>query len=119
MAREWDRLWTRAWLIAGVVSDVQEPGDYFTFDLGRENILVTRTESGDIKAFYNVCQHRGNRLVMNDIGSVPRFICSFHSWQYALDGNLEQITDEDTFRPEVRLQATESARGEMCDTGRI
>ncbi|TDJ17766.1 MAG: Rieske (2Fe-2S) protein, partial [Gammaproteobacteria bacterium] len=101
VAREWERLWTRVWLIAGVVSDVQEPGDYFTFDLGRENILVTRTDSGDIKAFYNVCQHRGKRLISNELGSVPRFTCAFHSWQYALDGSLERITDEDTFRPEV------------------
>ena len=101
MAREWERLWTRVWLIAGVVSDVQEPGDYFTFDLGRENFLVTRTDSGDIKAFYNVCQHRGKRLISNELGSVPRFTCAFHSWQYALDGSLERITDEDTFRPEV------------------
>ncbi len=101
MAREWERLWPRVWLIAGVVSDVPEPGDYFTFALGRESFLITRTDAGDIKAFYNVCQHRGNRLVHNDIGSVPRFTCSFHSWQYALDGTNEQITDADTFRPEV------------------
>ncbi len=101
MAREWERLWPRVWLIAGVVTDVREPGDYFTFDLGRENFLITRTDDGDIKAFYNVCQHRGNRLVHNDLGSVPKFTCSFHSWQYALDGTAGQITDEDTFRPEV------------------
>ena len=95
-------LWPRVWLIAGVVvSDVREPGDYFTFEIGRENFLITRTDAGDIKAFYNVCQHRGNRLVHNDFGSVPRFTCSFHSWQYGLDGTSEKITDEDTFRPEV------------------
>ena len=101
MEQEWERLWPRVWLIAGVVSEVREPGDYFTFELGRENFLITRTEAGAIKAFYNVCQHRGNRLVQNDFGSVPRFTCSFHSWQYALDGTPEKITDEDTFRPEV------------------
>jgi phenylpropionate dioxygenase-like ring-hydroxylating dioxygenase large terminal subunit len=101
MAQEWESLWPRVWLIAGVVSDVREPGDYFTFDLGRENFLITRTDAGDIKAFYNVCQHRGNRLVQSDFGCVPRFTCSFHSWQYALDGSPEKITDEDTFRPEV------------------
>jgi phenylpropionate dioxygenase-like ring-hydroxylating dioxygenase large terminal subunit len=101
MEREWEQLWPRVWLIAGVVSDVREPGDYFTFDTGRENFLITRSDAGDIKAFYNVCQHRGNRLVQNDFGSVPRFTCSFHSWQYALDGTPERITDEDTFRPEV------------------
>ena len=101
MEREWEQLWPRVWLIAGVVSDVREPGDYFTFALGRENFLITRTDAGDIKAFYNVCQHRGNQLVLNDFGSVPRFTCSFHSWQYALDGAPEKITDEETFRPEV------------------
>jgi phenylpropionate dioxygenase-like ring-hydroxylating dioxygenase large terminal subunit len=101
MVREWDRLWTRVWLIAGVVSDVREPGDYVTFDLGRESILVTRTESAEIKAYSNVCQHRGNRLEHNDSGSVPRFTCSFHSWQFGLNGELQRITDEDTFRPEV------------------
>ena len=101
MEREWQGLWPRVWLIAGVVSDVREPGDYFTFDIGRENFLITRSDAGDIKAFYNVCQHRGNRLVQNDFGNVPRFTCSFHSWQYGLDGSSEKITDEDTFRPEV------------------
>ncbi|SVB06942.1 uncharacterized protein METZ01_LOCUS159796 [marine metagenome] len=101
MTLEWEHLWTRVWLIAGVVSDVSEPGDYFTFDLGRESFLITRTDAGDIKAFYNVCQHRGNRLVPNDLGSVPRFTCSFHSWQYGLDGTCTRSTDEATFRPEV------------------
>jgi len=101
MEREWDQLWTRSWLIAGVVADVREPGDYFSFDVGRENFVVTRTEDGDIKALYNVCPHRGNRVVHNDCGSVARFTCSFHSWQYALDGSLHSITDEETCRPEV------------------
>lgn len=101
MQREWERLWTRTWLIAGVVTDVREPGDYFTFDVGRESFVITRTEDGEIVALYNVCPHRGNRLVHNDFGSLPRFTCSFHSWQFALDGTLTGITDEETFRPQV------------------
>ena len=101
MDREWERLWTRTWLIAGVEADVAEPGDYFTFEVGRESFVITRTEAGEIKALYNVCPHRGNRVVHNDFGSLPRFTCSFHSWQYGLDGQLLQITDQETFRPEV------------------
>lgn len=101
MEREWDRLWTRTWLIAGVVSELREPGDYFTFEVGRESFIVTRTDQGEIRALYNVCPHRGNRLVHNDFGSLPQFTCSFHSWQFGLDGSLKRITDEDTFRPEV------------------
>jgi phenylpropionate dioxygenase-like ring-hydroxylating dioxygenase large terminal subunit len=101
MTREWERLWTKAWLIAGVVSDVRESGDYFTFEVGRESFVVTRTEHGELHAFYNVCPHRGNRLVRNEFGSLPQFTCSFHSWQFGLDGRLLRITDEHTFRPEV------------------
>ncbi len=101
MAQEWERVWTRTWLIAGVVTDLRESGDYLTFDVGRENILVTRNEAGVIKAYYNVCPHRGNRIVQSDFGSLPLFTCGFHSWQFNLDGELQQLTDIETFRPEV------------------
>ena len=58
MQREWDKLWTRSWLIAGVESDIPEIGDYFLFEIGHESVIVTRTEQG-IRALYNVCSHRG------------------------------------------------------------
>ncbi len=99
MAREWEQLWTRTWLIAGPRSDLEEPGDYFTFDIGRESIIVTLNDDNELRAFYNVCPHRGNRLVLNEMGSTPRFTCAFHSWCFDLDGQCEKITDESTFRP--------------------
>ena len=68
MEREWDKLWRNTWLLAGLASDVTDPGDFFVFDLGREQILVTRTRGGDAQGFYNVCQHRGNRLVTEERG---------------------------------------------------
>ena len=49
-AREWERMWTRAWLLAGFESDIPEPGDYFTFEIGNESILVVRQGSGEIAA---------------------------------------------------------------------
>ena len=101
MEQEWERLWTRVWLIAGPRSDLREPGDYFTFDIGRESILVTLDEDETVRAFYNVCPHRGNRLVLNDSGCVARFTCTFHSWSFELDGKCASITDEKTFRPGV------------------
>ena len=105
-SREWmeqenERLWPRVWLIAGVASDIPEDGDYFTFEIGRESILVARQADGAIRAFFNVCPHRGNRVVLNERGSVAHFTCAFHGWQYCLDGKLKQISDEETFRPEV------------------
>ena len=60
--REWERMWTRVWLLAGWERDVANPGDWFTFEIGPESILVARDRSGTLHAHYNVCLHRGNRL---------------------------------------------------------
>jgi phenylpropionate dioxygenase-like ring-hydroxylating dioxygenase large terminal subunit len=98
--REWDKMWTRSWLIAGVLSDIPKIGDYFLFDVGPESIIVTRTEDG-VKAFYNVCAHRGAKLVREPRGNRKVFVCPFHSWSYHHTGELRRITDEDTFHPDV------------------
>ena len=100
MAREWERMWTRTWLIAGVVADLPAVGDYFLFDIREESIIVTRTEEG-IRAFYNVCSHRGSRLVFEERGNKKVFVCPFHSWSFHNNGELRRITDEETFQPEV------------------
>ena len=104
MAREWDRLWTRSWLIAGIETDIPEPGDYSVFRIGRENIIIVRQLDGSVKAMYNVCAHRGNQIVQNDRGSVVQFTCAFHSWQYGLDGQCLHITDKETFNPQMVKQ---------------
>jgi len=100
MQREWQQLWPRVWLIAGVSSDIPQVGDYFLFDIGDESIIVVRTETG-VRAYYNVCSHRGSRLVRAERGSRMRFICPFHSWKFDLQGKLSAITDRETFREEV------------------
>ncbi|RME67982.1 MAG: aromatic ring-hydroxylating dioxygenase subunit alpha [Alphaproteobacteria bacterium] len=101
MQREWERMWTRTWLLACPVADVPEPGDYFRFDVGPESFVIVRGEDGAVRAFYNVCPHRGNRIVHNDFGSLGAFTCSFHSWQFGLDGKNVRVTDEETFRKDV------------------
>jgi phenylpropionate dioxygenase-like ring-hydroxylating dioxygenase large terminal subunit len=101
MRKEWDRLWPRVWLLAGVTSDIPEEGDYFTFDIGHESILVVRQADGGVKAFYNVCPHRANRVALNEFGSVAHFTCAFHGWQFECDGKLKCITDEETFAPQL------------------
>jgi phenylpropionate dioxygenase-like ring-hydroxylating dioxygenase large terminal subunit len=101
MGLEWDRLWTRTWLIAAVSSDLPEVGCYSVFDIGRESIIVTRTPDG-VRAFYNACSHRGTRLVNDQMGKTLRFVCPFHSWRFSSQtGELLAITDEETFRAEV------------------
>ena len=97
MAGEMDNIWSKMWLVAGVASDVQEPGDYFVFNLGSESILVSRTHSGELAAMYNVCQHRGARVMVNDMGAIDAFVCPYHGWTYDLDGTLKTVPDEDRF----------------------
>ena len=67
--REWDHMWTRVWQIAGRADQVPEPGDYITYDIGHESIICVRGSDQRIRAFYNVCQHRGNQLVTAEMGS--------------------------------------------------
>jgi len=100
MQQETEALWPNTWLLAGVKSDIAKLGEFFTFDIGNESIIVSHTEQG-VKAFYNVCSHRGNRLERCDRGRKKTFICPFHSWTFKNTGELISITDKDTFRPEV------------------
>jgi phenylpropionate dioxygenase-like ring-hydroxylating dioxygenase large terminal subunit len=98
---EWEKVFTRTWLLAGAASDVREPGDFVRFDIGPESFIIVRGDDGAIHAHYNVCPHRGSRLVLGDTGSLSRFTCPFHSWQFNLEGENIRVTDPETFRPEV------------------
>ena len=92
-----ERIWSKTWLLAGASCDVAEPGDFFVFDNLRESILVTRAEDGVVRAFYNVCQHRGNQLKGSGCGKSPYFSCGFHGWEYHLDGCIKYIPESHDF----------------------
>jgi phenylpropionate dioxygenase-like ring-hydroxylating dioxygenase large terminal subunit len=98
----WDleqaHLWPNTWVIAGRVEDVPNPGDYFTFgDLGVP-LLIVRGTDGDIRCFYNTCQHRGAPVVRDARGSSRRLRCQYHSWTYEVDGGtLVSVPDERDF----------------------
>lgn len=97
MEREWKKIWAKTWLVAGVAQDVEEPGDFFIFDLHPESIIVSRDEAGELHAFYNVCQHRGARLLLTDRGAMARYTCPYHGWVYNNDGSICEVPDEDRF----------------------
>ncbi|WP_196780810.1 aromatic ring-hydroxylating oxygenase subunit alpha [Nocardioides sambongensis] len=86
--RELRLLWQRQWLFVGSVAEVREPGDYFTVDLGASSVLVLRDDDEQVRAFHNVCRHRGSRLVTDDHGSVGNIVCGYHQWTYGTDGRL-------------------------------
>lgn len=107
MQKEWDRVWTRVWNLAGPATDLREPGDYFLYEIGNESIIVVRTETDEIKAFYNACPHRGNRLAFDAFGSINQFACTFHDWTFDLEGTCTNVTDRDMFRKEVLCHGTD------------
>ncbi|MEM7220814.1 MAG: aromatic ring-hydroxylating dioxygenase subunit alpha [Pseudomonadota bacterium] len=94
---EWDAVWRKSWLIAGLAEDVANAGDFFVFDIAREQILVTRTGAGDVRAYYNVCQHRGNLLVTEERGTAANFRCAYHAWTYDLEGQLSAVPYKERF----------------------
>lgn len=91
MEREWEQMWTKVWLIAGLESQLEKPGDFITADIGRESILCTKGRDGKIRAFYNVCQHRGNQLVQEEAGNRKHLTCAYHGWRFDLDGELSLV----------------------------
>jgi phenylpropionate dioxygenase-like ring-hydroxylating dioxygenase large terminal subunit len=77
------------WQIAGHVSDLPEPGDWLAFDFADERALILRDEGGTLRAFHNICRHRGARVVAEAAGNCPgALVCPFHGWVYNLDGSL-------------------------------
>ena len=94
---EWEKLWTRVWLLLGRDDEMPEPGDYQVEEVGPESILMVRQKDGTAKAFYNVCQHRGNRLKYDSCGSTAKLTCVYHGWQYDLDGKLLYAQDPEDF----------------------
>ncbi|MFZ9967633.1 MAG: hypothetical protein ACO3IN_11640, partial [Steroidobacteraceae bacterium] len=55
MQLEWERMWSKVWLLGGMEADIPEPGDYISTEIGRESILIVRQRDGGVRAFYNVC----------------------------------------------------------------
>ncbi len=101
---ERDRLWRKTWLQAGRVEDIPEVGDFITYDILDDSILIVRSGPDEIKAFYNVCTHRGRRLVdtpkgaRNARGKKANFICGFHAWTYNLQGQCTHIQNRDDWQ---------------------
>ncbi|MBT3214806.1 MAG: aromatic ring-hydroxylating dioxygenase subunit alpha [Deltaproteobacteria bacterium] len=86
---EKEELFRRHWQIACHTSDIPEPGCYVTFDIVGERALILRDNEGQIRAFHNLCRHRGSRVVDASKGRCQgAIVCPFHGWSYSLDGTL-------------------------------
>jgi Rieske 2Fe-2S family protein len=86
---ELERFFCQTWVCAGRVNQIPLPGDYFVRDVAGESVIITRDGSGSLRAFFNVCRHRGTRICAGAEGHFAgRIQCGYHGWTYGLDGNL-------------------------------
>ncbi len=77
----------KTWQLAGHISQLEKPGDYFTFEIAGESLFAVLTRNQEVKAYYNVCQHRAHELV-SGAGNRTLIVCPYHSWTYELTGQL-------------------------------
>ncbi|MEM7669414.1 MAG: aromatic ring-hydroxylating dioxygenase subunit alpha, partial [Pseudomonadota bacterium] len=81
------RIFERSWQYVCHASTVPEIGDYYAFTLSDQDLFVVRGRDGDLRCFYNVCQHRGHTLV-EETGRARVLVCPYHAWTYELEGAL-------------------------------
>ena len=87
-ARDCERILRNHWIMAGHVSDIPQAGDYRLFDLAGESIILIRDAEGVVRAHFNVCRHRGSRVLLQSQGNARLLTCRYHGWTYAADGCL-------------------------------
>src|SRR5215467_5557464 len=87
-AEEQEKIFSRQWVLVGHQSQLAEPGDYFIAKVAGESLIVAKDQRLTIRAFYNVCRHRGARLCEEQHGHAAAIQCPYHAWTYALDGRL-------------------------------
>ena len=85
---EVEKMWRKTWQIACRENRLRNPGDYYVYDIVNDSILLTRSESGELKGFYNSCLHRG-RALKRGSGTTDNLRCPYHGWAWNLDGDFE------------------------------
>ena len=96
---EREAIFKRVWLNIGHVCEIPEPGDFMVRELevARASILITRGKDGTIRAFHNVCTHRGTQLTQETAGKRSSFTCRYHGWTFNADGELRSAPDFERF----------------------
>ena len=102
---ERDAIFRKTWLNVGRVEQLPRGGTFFTkeLDAARTSVIIVKDVAGEIRAFHNMCRHRGNKLVWNDFpreetaGVCRQFTCKYHGWRYGLDGDLTFVQQEQEF----------------------
>src|SRR5687768_3549745 len=102
---ERDAIFRKSWLNVGRAEELPRNGSYATkeLDAARTSLILVRGTDGQIRAFHNICRHRGNKLVWNDFpteetsGTCRQFTCKYHAWRYSTEGELTFVQQEQEF----------------------
>ena len=81
-------IFAKHWLFCATEAEIREPGDFVTIDLGPYSVIVVRDDDQNVRAFHNVCRHRGSRILDAPCGAVGNIVCPYHQWTYRTDGTL-------------------------------
>ncbi|GBE66244.1 (2Fe-2S)-binding protein [Mycobacterium sp. MFM001] len=96
-ALEAERMWPKVWQVACTVDHVAEPGDYFEYRCGPYSVLIVRDDDGELRAFQNVCRHRGNSLCAGSGSGLRELRCGYHGWTWDLCGALKRVPNRKGF----------------------
>jgi choline monooxygenase len=94
---EVERMWPKVWQVACTVDHVAEPGDYFEYRCGPYSVLIVRDDDGALRAFQNVCRHRGNSLCAGSGSQLRELKCGYHGWTWDLAGSLRRVPNRKGF----------------------
>jgi phenylpropionate dioxygenase-like ring-hydroxylating dioxygenase large terminal subunit len=83
-----ERIFLRHWIVAGHETSAPRPGDWFLHEMAEESIIIMRGKDSELRAFVNVCRHRGSRICRSASGHSSVLVCPYHAWSYDLDGRL-------------------------------
>ena len=87
-AQEQEKIFSQAWIVSGHQSKLEKPGDYIVSTVASESVILVRNQNSDVRCFFNVCRHRGTRLIETTAGHCRAIQCPYHAWTYDLDGRL-------------------------------
>jgi phenylpropionate dioxygenase-like ring-hydroxylating dioxygenase large terminal subunit len=85
---EIEKIWSKYWLFAGLEAQIPESGDYFTYKIQHNSIVIIRGNKGEIYAHHNTCRHRGSLICLENEGNTPALMCPYHQWVYDKSGKL-------------------------------
>lgn len=100
-SREQDNLFSKTWSFFGLSSEISKPGDFLTGKVGRYPVAVVQNQDGELRAYHNLCRHRGTELLEGQGNTGKTLVCPYHRWTYGLNGDLRGLPNKAECFPDI------------------